>query len=90
MDEKTVFPNLQAIETATNGVDSLGGPAAVPASSGGRDRARPSLVQTKPFNCRSNRFLLYADRGIHLGKDRRNCLAQLGGKALADLVEVIG
>ncbi len=27
----------------------------MPASSGGWDRARPSLVQTNPFNCRSNK-----------------------------------
>ena len=43
-----------AMETATNGVDSLGGPRSVAATYDGRDRARPSLMQIKPFNCRSN------------------------------------
>ncbi len=46
---------VAAIETATNGVDSLGGPRSVAATYDGRDRARPSLMQIKPFNCRSNR-----------------------------------
>ena len=45
------------IETATNGVDSLGGPRSVAATYDGRDRARPSLMQIKPFNCRSNKRL---------------------------------
>jgi len=47
---------VAAIETATNGVDSLGGPRSVAATYDGRDRARPSLMQLKPFNCRSNRI----------------------------------
>jgi len=32
----------------------LGGPRSVAATYDGRDRARPSLMQIKSFNCRSN------------------------------------
>ena len=47
--------SLSTIETAANGVDSLGGPRSVAAAYDGRDRARPSLMQIKPLNCRSNK-----------------------------------
>jgi len=55
-----------SMETATNGVDPLGGPRSVAATYDGRDRARPSLMQIKPFNfyCRSNRSLEIRKPGI--------------------------
>ncbi len=65
-----------AIETATNGVDSLGGPRSVAATYEGRDRARPSLMQIKPFNCRSNRRAHSAAADSRRG---RNCGRGSGG-----------
>ena len=47
------------IETAANDIDSLGSPLSVAAAYYGRDRARPSRMQIKPLNCRSNKDVLY-------------------------------
>jgi len=73
-----------AIETATNGVDSLGA-----ATYDGRDRARPSLMQIKSFNCRSNKITeLWLFKGA---KDERRYKAEfVGVKTRKELIDDYG
>ena len=52
------MPKGCSIETATNKVDSLGGQRSVAIAYDGRVRVRPSLMQIKTFNFRSNKAMM--------------------------------